>query len=50
MMLLQPVNYEAVWRQQAQNLAVIDSLQGTNPRVELLLWKLRLKDTQTLIP
>ena len=50
MVLLQPIDDKPVWREQAQDLAVVDRLQGANPGVELLLGKLRLKDTQTLAP
>jgi hypothetical protein len=50
MMLLQPVDHEAVGREQAQDTTVIDGLQGANPGVELLLGKLCFQDSQTLIP
>ena len=41
-MLLEPVNNEAVRCEQTQHFAVVDCLQGANPGVELLLGKLGL--------
>ena len=49
-MLLQPINHEPVGCKQTQHSTVIDGLKRAYPGVELLLGKLRLKNTQTLIP
>jgi len=48
--LLQPVNHEPVWCEQAQHITVVNGLKRANPGVELLLGKLCLEDTQTPIP
>ena len=40
--LFDPINHEAVGRQQAQHGAVIDGLKRANPGIELLLGKVGL--------
>ncbi len=50
MVLLQPVNDKPVRREEAQDLAIIDGLQGANPGIELLLGQLRLQDAKALVP
>ena len=49
-MLLDPVNDEAVWCQQAQYGVPFHRLQGSDPGVELLLRQLRLQDADAFVP
>jgi hypothetical protein len=48
--LVDPVHYESVGRQQSQNATVLDGLQRTNPRVELLLGQFNFQLSQTALP
>ena len=48
--LPQPVDDEAIRREQAQQAVVIDRLQGADPGIELLLGQLYLQDAEALIP
>ncbi len=48
--LLQPVDDEAIGRQQPQLVTVLDRLQRPNPGVELLLGQLCLQDAKTVVP
>ena len=49
-MLLEPVDDEAIWREQAQRGTFVLGLKRPNPGVELLLRKLRLQNAEAMIP
>ena len=49
-MALNPVNHKAIRRQKPQHRAIINSLERSNPGVELLLRQLCLQDARALVP
>jgi hypothetical protein len=48
--LLQPIDDEAIRRQQFQNAAILYCLKRPDPGVELLLWQFSLEVADTAIP
>ena len=48
--LVEPVNDEAVWREQFQRLRVFNRMQRPDPGIKLLLRQLRLQFAYTMIP
>src|SRR5687767_6610015 len=48
--LREPVDHEAVGREQAQHAVLFDRLQRTHPGVELLFGNLRFQQTETTVP
>jgi hypothetical protein len=49
-MLLQPVDHEAIGGKQTQDSTVFDGLQRPDPGIKVLLGQLRLKITDATIP